>query len=279
MKKVSCITLFTAAILTLAVACFAAEPAPPAKAALLNADCAKCHAKAPADIEAAGGAHKSSVGCQDCHVGHPPTTRKIIPKCSQCHEDKPHYKLKDCLSCHRNPHTPKVITLGKNVTEPCLTCHTKQNAHLRESPSKHSALACTFCHDQHGKVPACTQCHRSHSADIGAADCKKCHQAHAPKAVTYAADIPSKYCAACHKVAFNMLTASKAKHSKLACAECHKAKHRTVPKCQECHGVPHAAGIMAKFPTCRDCHYIAHNLNSWPPVEKKPAPKPAKKAH
>jgi hypothetical protein len=251
-----------------------AAPAPAARpaVALTNADCAKCHVKAPADVEAKGMAHKTKVTCQDCHQGHPPTVKKIIPLCGQCHEGKPHYKLGGCLQCHKNPHQPKEIVFGRDVTDPCVSCHTPQIAQLKSSPSKHSKLACSFCHDVHGKIPQCTQCHKAHSADQVPGDCKKCHKAHMPKAVTYAGDMPSKQCAACHAKAFNLLAASKAKHKSLLCVTCHQDKHKMVPKCQDCHGVPHAAGMMSKFPKCSDCHGIAHDLNNF---QKAPAAAPA----
>src|SRR4051794_27861181 len=103
----------------------------PTNPGLTSADCGKCHAKPVADIAANGGAHKTGVSCQDCHTtGHPPVVKKIIPACSQCHEGKPHYNLKGCLGCHKNPHTPKIITFGNNVTDPCLTCHTQQIVQL-----------------------------------------------------------------------------------------------------------------------------------------------------
>jgi predicted CXXCH cytochrome family protein len=256
-----------------------------AKPVLSNSDCVKCHAKPPADIEAKGKAHKTAVGCQDCHQGHPPAVAKakIIPQCSQCHEGKPHFKLAGCLGCHRNPHTPKEISFGRDVTDPCLTCHTPQIAQLKQSPSKHSKLNCSFCHDVHGKVPQCTQCHKSHSADIVQADCKKCHRAHMPKSVVYGNDTNSKFCAACHGKAYNLLTASKAKHKTLLCVTCHQEKHKMVPKCQDCHGVPHPAGLMNKFPRCGECHGIAHDLNNWAPIaepKKSPAaPAAAAPAH
>jgi hypothetical protein len=50
-----------------------------------------------------------------------------------------------------------------------------------------------------------------------------------------------------------------------------------MPKCQDCHGVPHPAGIMAKFPVCGECHKIAHDLNHWTPGTSKEAPKAAPK--
>jgi hypothetical protein len=255
---------------------FAAD-APQADAAkLLNSDCVKCHSKPPADIAAAGSKHKTAVGCQDCHVGHPPTTKKPIPLCSKCHEGKPHYKLAACLGCHTNPHTPLKITFGRNVTDPCLTCHTGQIIKLRENKSKHTALFCSTCHNPHGKVPVCTQCHKPHYAEQTGADCKKCHQAHMPKNVTYSDKTPSKDCAACHKKAYDLLTASPFKHSKLTCAACHQAKHKMIPQCQTCHGKPHPASMLAQFPKCGFCHSIAHDLNSYVKPAA-PAPAAAKK--
>jgi predicted CXXCH cytochrome family protein len=246
------------------------------KVVLSNDDCVKCHNAPPSDLAASGGKHKD-VGCTGCHEGHPPTVKKPIPQCSNCHMGKPHFELKGCLGCHRNPHTPLKITFANNITDACLTCHTQQIAQLRENKSRHTAQNCSFCHDVHRKKPECTQCHKPHSAEMTAADCKKCHKAHMPKAVTYAAETPSKFCAACHKPVYDMLTASKVKHATFLCAFCHQEKHKMVPKCQDCHGVPHPAGIMAKFPVCGECHKIAHDLNNWPPAASKEAPKAAPK--
>src|SRR3990172_10585617 len=80
---------------------------------LTNDDCAKCHDAAPADLAAEGRKHKD-VTCQGCHEGHPPKVKRPIPLCSNCHQGKPHFELKNCLSCHKNPHTPKKITLAGN---------------------------------------------------------------------------------------------------------------------------------------------------------------------
>ncbi|MEI6208118.1 MAG: cytochrome c3 family protein [Desulfuromonadales bacterium] len=232
-------------------------------AKLLNDDCIKCHSKAPTDIAAAGTKHKSEIGCQDCHNGHPPTTRKIIPLCSQCHEGKPHYKLDVCKNCHFNPHMPLNIKMGGNITDPCLTCHTQQIVKLRDNKSKHTLLYCSSCHNTHGKIPDCTQCHKSHSAEQTNADCKKCHQAHMPKNIAYNDKTPSKDCAACHKAAYTLLSASTFKHKSLSCVACHQAKHKMVPECQSCHGTPHPAPMLAKFPKCGFCHSIAHDLNNY----------------
>jgi hypothetical protein len=247
---------------------------------LTSADCVKCHAAQPADIDAKGARHKS-ITCQDCHSNHRPASKNNIPACNQCHQGKPHFESKGCLGCHTNPHTPLSITFAANLTEPCLSCHTAQIKQLRENKSKHTALYCTTCHGgTHRKIPACTSCHKPHSADMAPSDCKKCHKAHMPKNVTYAADTPSKQCAACHATVYKMLSASKAKHSAQTCAACHQEKHKMVPKCQDCHGDKHPAGIMAKFPKCGACHKIAHDLNNWTPEAAAPAkeaPKDKKK--
>ncbi|MCM0080116.1 cytochrome C [Geomonas sp. Red32] len=263
MRVARLINLIPAFVLTVLVGtAMAADPAQPV-AKLTSADCVKCHEAPPRDIAANGGKHKTEVTCQDCHQGHPPKVKHPIPQCNMCHTDKPHFKLQGCLGCHTNPHTPKIIKFGNNVTDPCLTCHTQQIQQLRANPSKHTALACSFCHNVHGFKPACTKCHNSHSADITAKDCSACHKAHQPKNVTYKSDIPPKYCAACHKRAYTLLSASPFKHSKLSCAYCHKDKHKTVPQCTQCHGKPHAAAIHAKFTKCGDCHNIAHDLNHF----------------
>jgi hypothetical protein len=251
--------------------CLAAD-----KVTLTAEDCVKCHAAPPADIAAAGGKHKSDVTCVDCHAGHRPDSKSNIPKCSQCHEGKPHYGLKNCLECHKNPHKPLNIVFTGKITEPCLTCHTDQNKQLKENKSKHSALFCTTCHDVHRKVPDCVKCHKPHSAEMTQADCKKCHKAHKPKVVTYNTDVPNKDCGACHKQALSLLNATQTRHKSVPCVRCHQAKHKTVPDCRQCHGEKHPSTIMSKFPKCGMCHNTAHDLNHWtgapPPAKAKAAP-------
>jgi predicted CXXCH cytochrome family protein len=255
---------------------FGAEPVSN-KPELTNADCIKCHSAASADVAANGAAHKANVTCQDCHVGHPPTVKKIIPQCSQCHSGKPHYNLSGCMRCHNNPHTPKIIKLANNITEECLSCHTQQIVKLKQVKSKHTNLACSFCHNIHGKIPQCTQCHKPHSPDMTAAECKRCHQAHMPTAVTYNSETPNKMCASCHKKAFDLLAASDSKHKDVKCVICHKDKHKTVPTCQSCHGTPHPAGMLARFTKCGECHSIAHSLNHWDSAGQKNTDKDAAK--
>lgn len=243
----------------------AAAPATAAvKINLTNEDCAKCHDKAPADISAGGGAHKTSVSCQDCHAGHPPKVAQIVPKCSQCHSGKAHYQLQGCNSCHTNPHRPKNISFDRKVTDACLTCHTEQIKVLKGHQSKHSELPCAFCHSVHRKKPECTQCHKPHAKGMAATDCNRCHQAHMPNVVTYKENTPSKDCASCHGTAFEELSASKSKHRSITCATCHQDKHKTVPNCQDCHGTPHPPSMMSRFGKCGECHNTAHDLNHWP---------------
>ncbi len=249
-----------------------------APAALQDSDCPKCHAEQPADVAAAGEAHQD-VSCQECHEGHRPASEKNIPECSMCHEGETHFELKGCLGCHTNPHTPLIITLKGNITEPCLTCHDKQIAKLKENKSKHTDLFCSKCHDVHGKIPECVSCHKPHSETMVQADCGKCHQAHMPTVVAYDDRALNKDCGSCHKKAFDLLTASTAKHKTKACVFCHKTKHKTIAGCDSCHGTPHPKGILNKFPKCGDCHKIAHDLNNWPAKKAAPAKKtaPAKK--
>lgn len=230
---------------------------------LSNSDCAKCHTAATQGIRDHGGLHKTKLTCQDCHEGHPPEVKEIIPLCSQCHEGKPHYKLEGCLSCHSNPHTPKNITLAKNITDACLTCHKEQKPQLVQFKSAHSQLACTSCHQKtHGMVPSCLSCHKEgHSPEMVQADCANCHKAHKPLKVAYADSLASKQCASCHDVAYTQLMASPAKHHNVSCVTCHKSEHKMIPKCEDCHHTPHPAAITAKFKGCGDCHNIAHDLN------------------
>jgi len=230
---------------------------------LSNSDCIKCHTAATGSIAKAGGLHKTEVTCQDCHEGHPPEIAEIIPKCSQCHEGESHFELKECLTCHSNPHTPMHISLAEDLTAPCLTCHDAQKPQLVEFESAHSELDCTSCHqDIHGMVPSCLLCHdEGHSPEMVQADCANCHQAHKPLMVTYADNLASKQCGSCHNEALDQLMASKTKHHDVSCATCHKSEHKMVPKCEDCHGNPHPASITAKFDSCGACHNIAHDLN------------------
>jgi predicted CXXCH cytochrome family protein len=237
---------------------------------LTSADCVKCHQKETAAIAANGKAHKTELTCQSCHESHRPMSANNIPACSNCHSGEAHFEVKGCTKCH-NPHSPLDITLQGELKDICLTCHGAEGKELKENPSKHTEFACNFCHaDKHGVIPACTDCHESHSDQITQSDCKSCHQAHKPLALTYGDNVPSNQCAACHDRAFAQLTASKSKHHDKACVFCHAGKHKVVPQCSDCHGMPHAPGMHQRFPKCGQCHNTAHDLNNWPAKQETP---------
>lgn len=240
----------------------------PAKAALSTADCTKCHEQEPAQIAANGAKHRDQINCQDCHTGHRPQVAKNIPECSMCHGGKPHYEIKDCKGCH-NPHQPLQVVLKGELKSVCLTCHIPQNEQLEAHKSKHTKLACNFCHaDRHGVIPECVKCHKPHSNDMAQKDCASCHKAHKPLMVAYGAETPSNFCGACHSTAYSLLKASKAKHKDVACVTCHQDTHKMVPQCSDCHGLPHPDTIHSQFPNCGQCHNIAHDLNNWPAQKK-----------
>jgi len=255
--------------------------------ALTVDDCAKCHDKEPQEIATKGAKHKTEISCISCHEGHRPRVANNIPECSNCHSGEPHFEVAACKSCH-NPHSPLDITLKGEQKAVCLTCHGEEGQQLKANPSKHTEFACNFCHaDKHGVIPQCVDCHEPHSTKMGQNDCNTCHQAHQPLLLTYGKDVPSVHCAACHNTAYEQLMASGTKHHELNCVFCHADKHKVVPACSDCHGLPHAEGMHKKFPKCGECHSTAHDLNNWAAKKeaakkeaaKKEAPKnePAKK--
>jgi hypothetical protein len=97
-----------------------------------------------------------------------------------------------------------------------------------------------------------------------------------PLEVAYTKELDSKNCGSCHDEAFKLLMASQTKHRDVSCVTCHQDKHKMIPRCADCHGAPHAPGIVAKFPNCGDCHNTAHDLNNMSTPEVK-ATKPVKK--
>jgi predicted CXXCH cytochrome family protein len=225
-------------------------------------DCAKCHNEEPSQIAASGASHKTEINCLECHQGHRPSSQNNIPKCSECHSGSAHYDVSDpCLGCH-NPHQPLNIHIVGEQKKVCVSCHAGPEKQMVESPSQHATFACTFCHaETHGNIPECISCHEPHTKSMTQADCSTCHQAHMPLAVAYPDSTASQLCAACHDTVLATLTASKSKHSQLSCATCHTDKHKTVPVCNDCHGLPHPKAMHQRFPKCGDCHGIAHDLN------------------
>ena len=226
-------------------------------------DCVKCHAQQPAEIAEAGSAHKDQINCRECHTDHRPANQDNIPECSMCHDGESHFELENCLRCH-NPHQPLRVVLDGEYKAECLTCHTSQNEQLEANPSMHTTFACNFCHaDTHGVIPECLLCHEPHSENVTQADCATCHEVHQPLVLEYEDSTRNILCAACHEVPYSQLTATATKHRDVACVSCHANKHKTVPQCSDCHDLPHAEGIHAKFPECGSCHNIAHDLNNF----------------
>ena len=227
---------------------------------LSDAQCVHCHPQQPQTIDAQGAKHKTEVGCQDCHVEHPPEGTAAVPQCSMCHSDAAHYELESCSGCHSDTHAPLAIKLEGDISGPCLSCHAQQGEEVKAQPSAHTDLACNECHTMHRQIPNCMECHEKHTADMDFEACKTCHPVHMPLVVTYPDDIPSHYCGGCHGEAVALLQANTTKHHDLACAYCHKQKHKSIPPCQACHGEPHPPKMLEKFPKCGDCHDTAHDL-------------------
>lgn len=226
-------------------------------------DCAKCHDQQPQEIEEAGAAHKEQIDCLECHTAHRPSSAANIPNCSMCHDGADHYTLENCMRCH-NPHQPMRVVLEGDLKAECLTCHTDQNEQLIANPSMHTEVACNFCHaDTHGNIPECSVCHEPHSASMTQNDCGTCHEVHQPLVLNYPDSTQNILCAACHDDAYNLLAATNTKHRDVACVSCHAETHKTVPACSDCHDLPHAEGIHAKFPECGSCHSTAHDLNNF----------------
>jgi len=241
-----------------------AVPAPPDKPVatepLTLKDCIKCHPAIVSTIQGNGMAHRDKLTCLDCHVGHPPRDKEVIPPCNRCHKGTAHFGLDNCLGCHTNPHTPLQITLSKTVTAACTTCHNGQLEQLQEYPSIHSTLDCTACHTKHGYRPPCFNCHKPHMEGMTADTCKNCHKPHMPLEVNFTPDTPSEYCGSCHHDTYTLLANSRAKHRNILCAECHATRHKTIPACQKCHPEPHSQSIIGQFGSCGKCHGIAHDL-------------------
>ncbi len=227
---------------------------------IADAQCVNCHPQQPQTIAEKGAKHKTEVGCQDCHMEHPPLGASAVPACSMCHSDGAHYELENCGGCHTNTHAPLDIKLEGELTAPCLSCHAQQGQEVQDHPSAHTDLACNECHAEHRQIPVCMDCHEKHTGDMDFEACKSCHPVHMPLVIAYGPEIPSHYCGACHEDAMILLQANTTKHHDLACTACHPDKHTAIEQCTDCHGVPHPAGMLQKFPKCGDCHGTAHDL-------------------
>lgn len=228
-------------------------------------DCVKCHTTIVHQVVEAGNRHKSEVSCLDCHdSAHPPGTEKgsMIPQCSRCHQDEPHFQLQqNCMGCHSNPHQPlNIILEGEGQKAACNTCHPNIVQEIDGHQTKHSGFACSFCHEKHRYKPDCLDCHEPHAEGQKFENCVNCHQAHQPLTLVFTKQPENADCGACHEDIRSTLEAGPTKHAKFMCVFCHADKHGVVPQCQGCHEQPHSAQLLGKFQSCNDCHMSAHNL-------------------
>lgn len=227
-------------------------------------DCKKCHMLQPQMIAEGGGKHATEIGCLDCHPQHPPQGDATKVDCRHCHEGELHFEIGDCLHCHTNPHKPRESLRDplKPARKECLSCHGEVGEQMAAAPSRHARLFCNRCHSRHKEIPSCLDCHTGHQQTQVAADCSKCHSAHQPLQIVPYGYVPGKFCRPCHVSEAMDLAASKSLHGGINCVYCHKGRHPSVPKCQDCHGLPHSRVIHTQFRECLECHGDAHRLLS-----------------
>jgi hypothetical protein len=123
-------------------------------------DCVECHEGQAMAMRTKGGEH-NTVGCGDCHVGHPPEVKKPYTACVECHEPHSDQMAEDaCGQCHQ-AHLATEVTYAFNVPSAyCAACHQDTFDELAASRSKHSDIACALCHqEQHGASTTCQYCH------------------------------------------------------------------------------------------------------------------------
>jgi len=245
---------------------YAVDPQP-----LTVTQCGQCHPGPFGDLKANGGRHQFT--CQGCHkTFHNYSPRKnnwdeIMPKCSSCHSSAtvPHYEVfPQCSECHANPHGIAKMPITPKLLNSCPTCHAGPPEQLQKFPSKHTDLSCADCHTAHGAIPSCNMCHEPHYNGQEFKTCRECHQVHMPKAISYQKDVGARTCGACHDTVYDTWTKTPSRHGKVNCAMCH-SKHGFIPKCTDCHGLPHSKFLHERFLNCLICHQDAHN----PPVRQR----------
>lgn len=208
--------------------------------------------------------HSTEIGCLDCHPQHPPKGENTTVPCVFCHTEQPHFQIGDCLHCHADPHKPLVSlreTL-KPARKECLSCHAEVGQQMSAELSRHAELFCTRCHDRHGFIPGCLDCHGPHLSNQTATDCLRCHQAHRPLEIVPAGYVPVTFCHVCHKKEAEDLAETNTNHRAIKCVYCHKGQHPSIPKCMDCHGLPHSKSLQRQYRKCLDCHGDAHRLIS-----------------
>jgi predicted CXXCH cytochrome family protein len=150
--------------------------------------CYECHEAPVKEMIARGGKH-NTVGCGECHVGHPPEEKHAYTTCTECHEPHSDRMAADaCGQCHRAHTATEVAYLYNVPSRYCHACHQDAADELAASRSKHSDMACVLCHQE------------SHKAS---STCQHCHGGPHPKHVMDKIGI----CAACHHTAHDLESA------------------------------------------------------------------------
>lgn len=140
----------------------------------ITGPCLSCHEPQGIELKEHPSRH-SKLFCTTCHKQH-----KQVPPCLQCHKAHTAAMVnKDCLVCHP-AHQPRTITYGSDMpSQFCAACHQKIGNTLTGTETKHSKLACVFCHkERHKMIPQCESCHGSpHPATMTAKfkTCNACH--------------------------------------------------------------------------------------------------------
>jgi hypothetical protein len=270
-KTIASLFLVLALLTTLAVICQAqtgsgsqTDPYAVELPAMTVAQCGQCHPTYFRTIRDEGGRHRFA--CMDCHErfhAYNPAKNnwaELMPRCDQCHQQPHGDKLTNCLQCHADPHAPLAVAMDDTLVAACTDCHREPTGQLVEFPSKHTKLNCSQCHSSHGLIPSCLECHTPHVDKQPVSTCMACHPVHKPMQISYDATAGhNATCGSCHTGVFQTWQATRSLHGTVNCGQCH-ASHGQIPTCASCHGQPHGAGMLQKFPDCLSCHVDAHDL-------------------
>ncbi|HEY5923904.1 MAG TPA: hypothetical protein VIV11_19630 [Kofleriaceae bacterium] len=194
----------------------------------------------------------TTVTCEKCHAGTPPTWKPV--------------EFKTCESCHKDPHR------GEFRPKPCTACHNTKNWQgatdlVRKNHPKlslasgHFRVDCKTCHDRGNNKPpskgsTCDSCHRPvHLAKFG----KRCETCHA--SIKWIG-LPSSIGRDNHDSTRYPLAG---KHTGVDCAECHPAnkpaaarfKNLSFSACTSCHADDHKGEFKARNNgDCAQCHTL-----------------------
>ena len=244
---------------------------------LTTAQCMQCHPDIASLLRTAGAMH-SRVQCSQCHlqfhnyIAGKTNYEDILPKCTRCHGQPHGEELLQCSTCHQEAHAPLNIPAGRSLSQGCYVCHPEPDKEIKTFINRHGDLYCTACHHtKHGYIPDCLECHQRHTGTVPAPgamsqntspfdQCVSCHPPHKALKVAYPDNTPNSICTYCHRNAGDMLQMSKSKHTELACIQCHPEQHKTIKRCEECHGTPHPDGMLKNFSSCGGCHGVAHSV-------------------